>query len=155
IRNEEFHANRVFDPTAVEHMRASLQPMAVPWLHLAAEAKQRGLRVVTADCAEAEGIDPRHLRLVAYDWTPQAEALLALGARPSVLLSLEPPVIAWWLYAHLGEVSQKFGDVYWFEGARARVAPATRFHPLYFPLRCPPPAPPAIAWDERRFLAMV
>jgi hypothetical protein len=155
IRNVEFQANRVFDPAAVEHIRASLQPMVIPWLRVAAEAKRRGVRVVTADCAAAEGIDPHRLLLVAYDWTPQAEALLACGARPSVLLSLEPPVIGWWLYAHLPEVSRRFRHVFWFEGARDRVAPTTTFHPLSFPLPCPPPAPSAIRWDERRFLVMV
>jgi hypothetical protein len=155
IRNVDFHANRVFDREAIEHMRATLHPMALPWLAVHAEATRRGVRLLTADSVGAEGISPRHLRLIAYDWTPWAEALLAGGAQPSVLVSLEPPVIAWWLYANLPKVSARFRHVFLFEGARSRVARGTTFHQLAFPLCCPSPHPSAVAWPERRFLVLV
>ena len=140
-RNVEFYDNRVFDPQAIARMRRSLEPMATPWLQVQAVARERGLTLLTADRVEAEGIDPRQVLLVAYDWTPDAERLLAQGARPAALVSFEPPVIAWWLYSHLGPVSMRFPHTFLFEGARERVAPTTRFHPLHFPQPCPHPRP--------------
>ena len=154
-RNTEFHADRVFDPRAIAAMRASLEPMATPWLAVHAAARERGLRVLTADRVEAEGIDPRQVLVIAYDWTPDAERLIARGARPAVLVSFEPPVIAWWLYYHLKEVSARFPHTFLFEGARDRVARTTWFHPLYFPQPCPPPRPTGRPWSHRRFLAMI
>ena len=154
-RNVEFYDNRVFDAHAITRMRRSLEPMATPWLHVQTVARERGLTLVTADRIEAEGIDPRQVLLVAYDWTPDAERLLAQGARPAALVSFEPPVIAWWLYSHLGPVSLRFPHTFLFEGARERVAPTTRFHPLHFPQPCPHPRPTGRSWSKRRFLTMI
>ena len=154
-RNTEFYENRVFHPEAVAAMRPSLEPMAAPWLTVYAAAAERGLRLITADRVEAEGIDPREVLLIAYDWTPDAERLVARGARPAALVSFEPPVIAWWLYYHLERVSARFPHTFLFEGARERVAPTTRFHPVYFPLPCPPPRPTGLAWSNRGFLVMI
>jgi hypothetical protein len=42
-----------------------------------------------------------------------------------------------------------------FEGARDRVAPTTRFHPLYFPVPCPPPRPTGLPWPGRRFMVAI
>ena len=154
-RNVEFYANRVFDTRAVEAMRPSLRPMAVPWLRVQAAARERGLHLVTADRVEAEGINPREVLLLAYDWTPDAARLVERGARPAVLVSFEPPVIAWWLYANLPRLSAQFKHVFLFEGARDRVARGTRFHPLYFPQPCPPPRPTGRPWSRRRFMVMI
>jgi hypothetical protein len=154
-RNTEFDRNRVFDPREVEMMRPSLRPMASPWLRVREEARERGLRFVTADRIAEEGIGPRDTLLVAYDWTPDAERLLARGARAAALMSFEPPVIAWQLYYHLDEVSARFPHTFLFEGARERVAPPTRFHPLFFPQPCPPPRPAGKPWSGRRFLVMI
>jgi len=154
-RNTEFHANRVFDADAIGAMRASLEPMATPWLGVHAAARERGLTLITADQVTALSIDPSDVLLIAYDWTPDAERLIDQGARPAALVSFEPPVIAWWLYYHLGQVSAHFPHTFLFEGARERVAPSTRFHPLYFPLPCPSPRPTGRPWASRRFLTMI
>jgi alpha(1,3/1,4) fucosyltransferase len=154
-RNTEFYENRVFDPAAVARMRRSLEPMATPWLHVHAVARERGVRLMTADRVDAEAIDPARILLVAYDWTPDAERLVRRGARPAALVSFEPPVIAWWLYYHLEEVSARFRHTFLFEGARDRVASTTRFHPLYFPQPCPVPRPTGRPWSKRGFLAMI
>jgi alpha(1,3/1,4) fucosyltransferase len=154
-RNTEFYGDRIFDPDAIASVRRSLEPIAAPWLQVHAVARERGLRLMTADRVGAEGIDPHHVLLVAYDWTPDAERLVAQGARAAALVSFEPPVIAWWLYYHLEQVSARFPHTFLFEGARDRVSPATRFHPLAFPLPCPPPQATGKPWSERRFLAMV
>lgn len=154
-RNTEFYENRVFDAEAVAAMRPSLEPMASPWLRVGAVARERGLEMITADRVEADGIDPREVLLVAYDWTPDAERLLARGARPAALVSFEPPVIAWWLYYHLETISARFPHTFLFEGARDRVSRTTWFHPLFFPLPCPPPRPTGRPWPSRRFLAMI
>jgi hypothetical protein len=154
-RNTEFYANRVFDPAAVRRMRPSLEPMATPWLAVKTIADERGVRLITADRVAEEGLDPRDVLLIAYDWTPDAQRLVEQGARPAALLSFEPPVIAWWLYYHLEEVSARFRHTFMFEGARDRVAPSTRFHPLFFPMPCPPPRPTGRPWSQRQFLAMI
>ncbi len=154
-RNVEFHDNRVFDPGAIARMRRSLEPMATPWLVARARARERGIELVTADRVEAQGVDPRQVLLVAYDWTPDAQRLLAQGARPAALVSFEPPVIAWRLYYNLGPLSLKFPHTFLFEGARERAAPTTRFHPLHFPQPCPHPRPTGRSWPKRRFLVMI
>ena len=154
-RNTEFYENRVFDPRAVASMRPSLQPMALPWITVRQVARERGLEVVTADAVERQGLDPGRVLLLAYDWTPDAERLVERGARPAALVSFEPPVIAWWLYANLRRISSLFPHVFLFEGARDRVAHSARFHPLFFPQPCPPPRPTGQPWSQRRFMVMV
>jgi hypothetical protein len=154
-RNTEFYENRVFDPRAIADMRPSLEPMATPWLQVHAVARDRGLQLITADRVEAEGIDPRDVLLIAYDWTPDSERLILQGAKPAALVSFEPPVIAWWLYYNLERVSARFPHAFLFEGARDRVAYTSRFHPLYFPLPCPVPRPTGRPWSQRRFLTMI
>ena len=131
-RNVEFYANRVFDRKGIAGMRRSLQSMATPWLAVHIAARARGLEVVTADRVGRDGIDPRQVLLLAYDWTPDAARLVAQGARPAALVSFEPPVIAWELYYRLGSISLRFPHTFMFEGARERAAPTTRFHPLHF-----------------------
>jgi len=154
-RNTEFYADRIFDPATLATIRPSLEPMATPWLQVYAVARERGLRLMTADRVGCEGIDPRNVLLVAYDWTPDAERLVAQGARRAALVSFEPPVIAWRLYYNLQRISARFPHTFLFEGARDRVSPATRFHPLFFPLPCPPPRAVGPPWSRRRFLAMI
>jgi hypothetical protein len=161
-RNVEFYRNRVFDPHAVQAMRPSLQPMARPWLVVAERARQRGLRLMTADLIldadrthDETDTDARGALVVAYDWTPDAARLLATGAHPGALVSFEPPVIAWELYSNLRQVSARFPDTFLFAGAGPRVHAGSRFHPLHFPQVCPPRLMPRDSWSRRRFLAMV
>jgi hypothetical protein len=154
-RNHEFYDDRVFDPIAVQAMRPSLQPMALPWLHAFALARTRGLRLLTADRVAVEGVKASQVQLIAYDWTPDAQALLQQGATPSVLVSFEPPVIAWQLYADLRRLSQRFRHVCLFEGARDRVSKPAVFHPLAFPQACRPPIASNLPWGERRLLCMI
>jgi hypothetical protein len=151
----EFAGDRVFDPAAVAGMRPALEALATNWLQVHAVARERGLRLMTADRVADEGIDPRQVLLVASDWTPDARRLVAQGARPAALVSFESPVNAWWLYYHLEQVSDRFPHAFLFEGARDRVGRTTRFHPLYFPQRCPPPRPTGQAWSKRRLLVML
>src|SRR5919197_414465 len=89
-RNTEFYENRVFDVESVANMRRSLEPMATPWLYVNAAAAERGIRLITADRVEAEGIDPRDVLVIAYDWTDDAARLIAQGARAAALVSFEP-----------------------------------------------------------------
>jgi alpha(1,3/1,4) fucosyltransferase len=154
-RTADFYQDRVFDPSAIADMRASLDPMATPWLYVHSAARDRGLRLMTADRVADEGIDPRQVLVIANDWTSDAERLIARGARPAALISFEPPVVAWWLYYHLEQISARFPHTFMFEGARGRVDRMTRFHPLYFPQPCPPPRPTGRPWSQRRFMAMI
>ena len=144
-------------PTRFTHvaLAAPLEATAPPWLEVQDVARERGLRLMTSDRVGDEGIDPRQVLLVAADWTPDARRLVAQGARPAALISFDSPVVAWWLYYHLEQVSDRFPHSFLFEGARDRVAPTTRFHPLYFPQPCPPPRPTGQAWSKRRLLVMI
>jgi len=129
--------------------------LAGPWLRVQEVARQRGLRLMTANDVGQEGIDPCQLLLIADDWTPDARRLVAQGARAAALICFEPPVVAWNLYYRLEEVSDRFPHSFLFEGARDRVAPTTRFHPLYFPQPCPAPRPTGRAWSKRGLLVMI
>jgi hypothetical protein len=126
-----------------------------PWVAVSAAAGERGLRLMTSDAVRKERIDPRQMLLIAHDWTAEARGLVKRGARPAALISFEPPVTAWNLYHRLGPVSNRFPHTFLFEGARDRVAPTTRFHPLYIPQPCPPPRPTGRAWSKRRHLVMI
>jgi hypothetical protein len=128
---------------------------AAPWPQVRRMARRRGLRLVSSDRVAADAIDPRSVLLLANDWTADAQRLVARGARPAVLVSFEPPVIAWNLYYNLERISAVFPHTFMFEGARERVSPTTWFHPLYFPVPCPPPRPTGLPWSNRRFLVAI
>jgi hypothetical protein len=134
---------------------ASREAMAKPWLQVHAAAREQGLQLVSADRVHARDIPPQQVLLIATDWTRQAQKLVDQGARPAVLASFEPPVTAWWLYYHLERVSALFPHTFMYEGARERVAPTTWFHPLHFPVPCPPPRPTGLPWRRRRFMVAI
>lgn len=155
IRDSEFREGRVFDAAAVRAMRESLKPMAWPWLRVADAARSAGMALLTADQVDSQHLDPREVALISYDWTPAAASLLDRGARPAILLSLEPPVIAWQLYFKLRQTSARFPHTFLFEGARTRVAGSSSFHPLSFPVHRPRALPKGGSWEERGYLAMI
>lgn len=125
---------------------------ATPWPEVAAAAQDHALIFGTLHGSES---DPSRELLIATNWTRDVERMLARGATPAVLLSFESPVTAWQLYLHLEQISAYFPHTFMFDGARERVAPATRFHPLYFPVPCPPPRPTGLPWSNRRFLVAI
>jgi Glycosyltransferase family 10 (fucosyltransferase) C-term len=152
IRTPEFQAGRIFDAQALATVRASLQPIARPWLDVAREAATRGLALRTPDQLDDVG----GALLVAYDWTPATGPLIAGGARPAVLLTFEPPVIAWSFYAHLRRLSRPFPHALVFAGARDRVAPGCCYHELRYPIVASAPAEPPRPWAERTgYLVMI
>jgi hypothetical protein len=152
IRNQEFQQGRIFDLDAIDAMRDSLRPIAVPWVTVAAEARRRGLRLVTADQV---GDDASEVRVLAYDWPPVAAELVAHGARAVVLTTLEPPVIAWSFYADLARLSAGVAHALVFRGAQARLAPGCTFNELRYP-QAPRPASSPPDWGGRTgFLAMI
>jgi hypothetical protein len=126
--------------------------MATPWLQVHAAAREHGLKLITVDQVAARDVDPHQVLLIATDWTRDAQRVVDRGARPAVLVSFDPPVIAWWLYYHLERVSALFPHTFMYDGARERVAPTTRFHPLFYPVPCPPPRPTGLPWTSRRFM---
>jgi hypothetical protein len=152
IRNEEFQQGRIFDLHAIGAMRDSLRPIASPWVTVAAEARRRGVRLVTADQV---GGDASRVRVLAYDWPPAAAELVARGARPALLTTLEPPVIAWSFYADLPRLSAGVAHGLVFRGAQGRLAAGCTFHQLHYP-QAPRPAALPSDWRERGgFLAMI
>jgi hypothetical protein len=126
-----------------------------PWPRVRALARERGLRLVNADQLAEHEIDPHSVLLIANDWTSAARRLIARGARPAALVCFESPVVRWRLYYHLTRITAEFPHTFMFEGARERVAPTTRFHPLYYPLPCPPPRPTGLPWSSRRFMIAI
>jgi hypothetical protein len=152
----EFQGNRVFHAATAAGFRQSLVPMALPWVRTAEVARESGFELLTADQVIARRIDPRSVTLISYDWPLASESLVAAGARPGILLTLEPPIIAWRFYSRLRSLSVPFPHAFVFEGARRQLAPGTTFHPLNFPQADPPsarlPCPP---WAERKYLVMI
>jgi hypothetical protein len=125
-----------------------------PWETVRATALERGVRLVSA-ADLADSADPTEGVLLALGWTPEVRRAIRRGVRPGALLSFDPPVAAWELYYNLEAISANFPHTFMFEGARERVAPTTRFHPLYVPAPCPPPRPTGLPWSNRRFLVAV
>jgi hypothetical protein len=153
---QEFQENRVFHAATAGTFRQSLVPMALPWVRAAEVARDSGFELLTADQVAARRIDPRTMTLISYDWPPASEALVAVGARPGILLTLEPPIIAWRFYSRLRSLSAPFPHAFVFKGAHRQLAPGTIYHPLYFPQAEPPSArPPPPPWAERKYLVMI
>ena len=130
IRNEEMLGNRIFELPS--EASGYLSPYT-PWSDVRHACRLAGLELITADMVEVNGIDPRDVTLISYDWPPLTDALVTHGARLGVLTSLEPPIIAWELYYRLPRLSARFPHVLLFRGGQTRVSPGTKFHPLDFP----------------------
>jgi Glycosyltransferase family 10 (fucosyltransferase) C-term len=126
-----------------------------PWRLVRELAREHGLLLMTADRVATLGIDPRSVIVLAYDWSPAAQALVAAGARPGVLTSLEPPVIAWELYYRLPQLSARFPVTFLFGGAAERIAPGCTFRPLLFPQVRRPGEVVWPDWSQRRLLVSI
>lgn len=150
-----YAGNRVFDREQIATFRKSLHSMALPWLRVSELGREHGFELMTADQVQARDLDPRDVLLISYDWTPEAAALLAAGARPVLTTTMEPPVIAWSYYFNLRRITARFPHAYLFSGARARTAPSTRFHPLLFPQVQGEAFHSGEPWAARRYLTMV
>lgn len=155
IRNEEFQDGRIFDAQEVAAFRESALPIALPFVYLGSIARERGFDLITADQVATRGVRARDVLLMAYDRTPASDALLAAGARAAVLLSSEPPVIAWELCFHLRRLSARFPHTFAFAGGARRASPCTTFHPLLFPQSHVPRTGEPIPWRGRRHLVMI
>lgn len=156
IRNEEFRDSRIFDPAAIAGMRESLHPIAQPWVAVRQRAESHGLNMVTADQVATRRIDPRSVLLIAYDASPASEALLAQGARPALLTTLEPPVIAWSFYDRLPILSARFPHALVFAGACNRLAPGCTPHELRYPVAAGGGGRRTPLWEDRPgYLVMV
>jgi alpha(1,3/1,4) fucosyltransferase len=144
-------ANRIFDLPSDGPVD---QAPYTPWRLVREYGAATGLELMTADQVETQGIDPREVTVISYDWPPATQALVEQGAHLAVLTSLEPPVIAWELYYKLPTLSMRFPHVYLFGGAAHRVADTTKFHPLNFP-QVRTLQKPETDWQQRRFLVSI
>jgi alpha(1,3/1,4) fucosyltransferase len=124
-----------------------------PWPEVRAAATERNIALIPFD--ELERVDLTQAFLVCDEWTRDVARLANKGAQLAALVSFEPPVSAWRLYYDLERISVRFPHTFLYEGARERVAPVTWFHPLYFPVPCPPPRPTGLPWSNRRFLVAI
>ncbi len=152
IRNADLQDDRLFgigDDGPVD------QTPYAPWRLVRELAREHGFWLMTADRVEAFGIDPRSVTVLAYDWPPAARALVAAGAQPGILTSLEPPVIAWQLYYHLPKLSAQFPVAFLFGGAAERIAPGCAFHQLFYPQVRRPQVVSWSDWPRRRFLVTI
>lgn len=152
IRNANFLQDRIFELVSDGPVD---QAPYTPWRLVRDLAREHGYLVVTADRIPALGVDPRSVVVLAYDWPPAAQELVAAGARPGVLTSMEPPVIAWELYYHLPQLSARFPTAFLFGGAAARIAPGCTFRPLLFPQVRQPGEVPWPDWSARRMLVSI
>jgi hypothetical protein len=152
IRNPEFQQDRIFELVSDGPVD---QAPYTPWRLVRELAAEHGLRLVTADRIAGLGVDPQSVTVLAYDWPPSAQALVAAGARPGVLTSLEPPVIAWELYYQLPHLSARFPSVFLFGGAAERIAPGCTFRQLLFPQVRQPGEVAWPDWSQRRWLVSI
>jgi hypothetical protein len=152
IRNSNLQDDQIFD---LESDGPVDQAPYTPWRLVRDLAAEHGFMLLTADRVSTLGLDPRTVTVLAYDWPPAAQALVAAGARPGVLTSLEPPVIAWELYYRLPQLSARFPVAFLFGGAAERIAPGCTFRPLLFPQvrRAGEVAWPD--WSQRRLLVCI
>jgi hypothetical protein len=118
-------------------------------------AREHGFLFVTADRVSDLGFDVPEVTVLSYDWPPATSALVAGGARPGVLTSLEPPIIAWELYFRLRRTSARFPHAFLFRGAADRIASTCTFHPLFYPQVRPKHEPSTRDWGQRRFLVAI
>lgn len=152
IRNPDLQEDRIFELASDGPVD---QAPYTPWRLVRELAGAHGLLVMTADRVAALGLDPRSVTVLAYDWPPSAQVLVAAGARPGVLTSLEPPVIAWELYYQLPQLSARFPTVFLFGGAAERIAPGCNFRQLLFPQVRQPGEVVWPEWSGRRFLVSI
>ena len=152
IRNADMQGDRIFqlaDDGPID------QAPYTPWRRVRELGLDCGLDLMTADQVAARAINPRSVHVISYDWPPSTDALVARGAQLAVLTSLEPPVIAWELYYHLGRISGRFPHTLLFEGGRRRAAATTGFHRLYFPQVRQPRVISWPEWQNRKFLVSI
>jgi hypothetical protein len=152
IRNPNMQADRIFELVSDGPID---QAPYTPWRLVRDLARECGFLLVTSDRVAALGLDPRSVTVLAYDWPPAAQALVAAGARPGVLTSLEPPVIAWELYYRLPQLSERFPIAFLFGGAAERIAPGCTFRQLLFPQVRRPGEVAWPEWSQRRFLVSI
>jgi hypothetical protein len=143
----QFKENRVFD-----HQHAARFPGALMWAILGDRVRQRGWAVMTADmflrAPSAEAV------CVSDMVTPYAQALLAYGVAPAVILSGESPNVAWDFYHRLGKLTRPYHHAYLFRGAVARVGSSVQAHPLYWP-NAQREVISGHAWHDREYLVMI
>jgi Glycosyltransferase family 10 (fucosyltransferase) C-term len=152
IRNLNFQQDRIFELVSDGPVD---QAPYTPWRLVRDLAREHGFLLLTADRVAPLGLDPRSVTVLAYDWPPEAQALVAAGARPGVLTSLEPPVIAWELYYRLPQLSARFPIAFLFGGAAERIAPGCTFRRLLFPQVRRPGEVPWPDWSQRRLLVSI
>ena len=124
-----------------------------PWPQVRVAAAEHGFKLTTLE--DVDSAEPREVLVIADTWDRRVQRAVAKGATLAVLLSFDPPVLAWQLYYDLEKISARFAHTFLWEGARERVAPITWFHPLYAPVPCPPQRPTGLPWTSRGFLVAV
>ncbi|MGI9149406.1 MAG: glycosyltransferase family 10 domain-containing protein [Chloroflexota bacterium] len=152
IRNPDLQKDRIFELVSDGPVD---QAPYTPWRRVRQLAAEHGITLVTADRVSQLALDPRSVTVLAYDWPPAAQALVAAGARPGVLTSLEPPVIAWELYYRLPKLSAGFPIAFLFGGAAERIAPGCTFRQLLFPQVRQVGEVAWPDWSQRRFLVSI
>jgi glycosyl transferase family 10 (putative fucosyltransferase) len=134
---------------AVVATRSPVDLARTPWAQLRLAAAEHEIELVSVDLHER---DYRETLVIADEWSRDVQRLVARGAEPAALVCFEPPITAWRVYYHLERISARFPHTFMYEGARERVAPTTWFHPIYFPVPCPPHRPTGLPWPNRRFM---
>lgn len=141
----EFDDDRAFDPAI--HRR---YPGTRTWLLIKRELEAAGAEVRTADRYGRER-EVTDVGVIAHGLARPANQLLARGARGTVLVCWEAPVVAWDFYRRLPALSRRYGHVFSYEGARRRSR--SPFHRTFLPQ--PRRTPPSDSWADRGFLAIV
>lgn len=142
--------NRCFDP--VHEFSGAGHAIQV---HLAREAKKRGLDVITADVYLAMGKTPNYAAALTVMVTPRTDKLLSSGVMPTICMSLESPLNSKKYHHNIRHYAGRFNHSYQFRGTQERlVGTNTVFHPIVFPVETKESFP-LKQWDKRKYLTLV
>jgi hypothetical protein len=129
------------------------------WIPILAERlKQRGISTMTGDVAlskvNSSLLKAKDIWVIQDDLNPEADALIALGAKGKVLLCFESPLFAANFYQNLYQVSLNFEHSIVFKGVKQEAFPLVKAHTLFFP-SFDESNPDELPWSTKKYLVMV
>lgn len=143
--------NRLFDPAAARKVSHTL----LPFVHLARELHTQGIPCVTPDVFCSLKKKPRKALLISHLVTPYTKKVIALGARPTILLCQESPYVAARFYLNLRKYSSWYAHSFVFSGMQRQLSARTKYHQMFFPQANPVARTTPYPFAKKKPLAIV
>jgi hypothetical protein len=138
---------------------ATKYPGALSSIALKEKLNQHSIEMVTGDVAlksvKSGEIKANQILIIENDNSAEGHQLIALGAKPKVLICGESPLFAEDFYQQLSEKSIIYDHCVVFKGATALASPKISTHLFYFPSYCEDYSLNSKSWSSREFLVMV